>query len=88
MKTSEENIIEIEIAMDNTTAQTTQILDWLQSGHSITPLEALTRFNCLRLGARIWDLKNEGYNIQSELVKDPETGKRYCEYRIANGGKL
>jgi len=45
------------------------ILDWLEQGNTITPLEALNRFGCLRLGARIWDLRQKGFNIQSCLVK-------------------
>lgn len=31
-------------------SQNDAIADFLKSGHSITPLEALNKFNCLRLG--------------------------------------
>ncbi|WP_425319065.1 helix-turn-helix domain-containing protein [Snodgrassella alvi] len=31
-------------------SQSKQILDYLQSGNALTPLEALRKFNCLRLG--------------------------------------
>lgn len=63
-------------------SQTNQILAHLQSGGSITPLEALERFGCLRLGARILDLRNAGHCINSELVHDQHTGKRYARYSL------
>lgn len=63
-------------------SQTDQILTHLQSGGSITPLEALERFGCLRLGARILDLRNAGHCISSELVNNQYTGKRYARYTL------
>ena len=62
------------------TTQKEMILEYLQLGHALTPLEALRYFGCFRLGARIADIKKEGYNIHSELVHDPKTGKRYASY--------
>lgn len=62
------------------TSQKEMILEYLQLGHALTPLEALRYFGCFRLGARIADIKKEGYNIHSELVHDPKTGKRYASY--------
>ncbi len=59
--------------------QTEQILKALKQGERITPLEALHRFECFRLGARIWDLKQLGHNIDKNLVKTPK-GKRVAEY--------
>ena len=61
-------------------SQTQQILAYLEQGHSITPLEALTVFGCFRLGARIWDIKAMGYNVVSELVK--ENGKHFSKYYL------
>ncbi|MCE7856899.1 MAG: hypothetical protein DYG97_10195 [Ignavibacteria bacterium CHB3] len=46
-------------------SQKQAILEYLLSGKSITPLEALDLFKCFRLGARIWDLKKEGHDIKS-----------------------
>ena len=62
--------------------QTNSILAYLQAGNSITPLEALQRFGCMRLGARIYDLKGGGYPIITEMVKDERTGKRYARYSM------
>ena len=49
-------------------SQNQQILKHLQTGKSITPMEALDKYGCFRLASRINDLRNMGYNIQSELV--------------------
>ena len=46
-----------------TNAQSKQILDYMRINGSITPMEALNLFGCMRLGARIYDLKAEGHKI-------------------------
>lgn len=63
-------------------SQNQRIKDYLTSGKSITPLEALHLFGCLRLGARIADLKADGLHIKSEMFKDVDTGKRYAKYTL------
>jgi len=57
------------------------ILGWLMMGNSLTPLLALEKFGCFRLGARIWDLKHQGYDIHSELVRGGN-GKHYASYHL------
>lgn len=59
-----------------------QIRKHLESGKSITPLEALRLYGCFRLGARIYDLRAEGMTIETNLIE--EDGKRFAEYRLAN----
>lgn len=49
-------------------SQTDRILEHMLAGNSITPLEALNKFGCLRLGARIADIKARGYLVYSEFV--------------------
>lgn len=56
-------------------SQTDRILNYMLEGHAITPLEALQRFNCLRLGARIADIKAKGYIVYSEFVNTPSEKK-------------
>ena len=34
----------------------------------ITPLEAIQKYGCLRLGARIFELRQQGHEIVRELV--------------------
>lgn len=63
-----------------TTTQTAAIKAALLNGEVITPLDALNRFGCLRLGARIWDLRNAGLPVEMILS---EGKKRYAKYFIA-----
>lgn len=58
-----------------------QILSFLESGRSITAMEALRRFKCARLGARILDLKKRGHAIKSQLIT-LKNGKRVAQYSI------
>lgn len=66
-------------------SQNDAIQEYLEAGHSITPLEALNKFNCLRLGARVADLKKRGLDIVTKIIKDPDTGKRYASYFLRRG---
>lgn len=61
-------------------SQGAQILSYLREGNSLTPLEALNKFGCFRLGARIWDLKREGHDIHTDLIE--ANGKRVASYRL------
>jgi hypothetical protein len=63
-------------------SQTTDILDALLAGDQLTPMDALRRFGCFRLGARIWDLKQQGFDIHTETVHNGE--KHYARYSIKN----
>ena len=54
-------------------------LEYVQKFDSITPLEALTAFGCLRLSARIADLRADGHNITTEIHKGK---KNYAIYRL------
>lgn len=60
-------------------SQTDRILEYMLSGNSITPLEALEMFKCFRLGARIADIKARGYLVYSEFVTTPSE-KRVKKY--------
>ena len=48
--------------------QSEKVLRHLQDYGSITPMEALQDYSCMRLGARIWELKRDGHDIRSEIV--------------------
>lgn len=48
--------------------QTEQILDYMRTYGTITPLEALKDCGCMRLAARISDLRKAGHNITSRKV--------------------
>lgn len=50
---------------------------------AITPLEAMNKYQCMRLAAVVFNLKNdEGMDIVTEIVHDENTGKRYAKYFI------
>jgi hypothetical protein len=63
-----------------TDTQTTAILTALREGAELTPLDALRRFGCFRLGARIWDLRHQGHSITSRWVE--VNGARVKAYRM------
>ena len=73
-----------EVNMAATESQRAKILDWMLEGHRITGLEALHRFRCMRLGARILEIKKEHWPVEDRFitVEDPDTGKpkRVKEY--------
>lgn len=58
--------------------QNEAILSHLRNGNKITPIEALDKFGCFRLGARIHNLKQDGEEIKSRLVVHGK--KRFSEY--------
>jgi hypothetical protein len=59
-------------------SQNERILAILQSGRSLTPLEALREVGSLRLRARVHNLKAMGYDIQTRMVE--RDGKHFAEY--------
>lgn len=57
----------------------------LEAHGSITPLEAMTEYGIMRLGARIFNLKEQGVPIQTNMVTGINRyGKptRFAEYRL------
>jgi hypothetical protein len=52
----------------------------LISKRKITSWEAIERYHATRLADIIFDLKAEGWDIITEMVKDP-SGVRYAVYR-------
>lgn len=62
-------------------SQSARILGFLAHGNSLTPIAALAKFGCFRLGARIYGLKQRGHKIKSEIVE--RNGKRVARYSLA-----
>lgn len=65
--------------------QCEKILQYIETEGSITPLDALREFGCMRLASRITDLKRRGYPITRKM----ETAKnragepvRYARYSL------
>lgn len=61
------------------------VLRHLKDFGEITPITALADYGIMRLGARIWELKQKGYDIKSELVECRNRygdKTRYARYRL------
>ncbi len=56
------------------------ILAALRRGERLTPLDALRRFGCFRLAARVDDLRRAGYPVRSAI--SVEGGKRHAVYSL------
>ncbi len=68
-----------------TMTQAEKVLRHLKTVGKITPMDAIREYGCLRLGARICDLRRAGYPIRSRIV----TGENrfgepthYAEYSL------
>lgn len=65
-----------------TQSQCKAILSDLQAGKKITPLDAFLNHGCMRLSARIYDLRQSGYAVVAERA-ETSTGKKIARYRLA-----
>lgn len=61
-------------------SQELAILARLKKG-PLTPLEALREIGTLRLGARIYDLREKGHIIKTEMIPVSQ-GKRVARYTL------
>ena len=64
----------------NPVSQTAKILKHLQAGKPITPLIALRRYGCLRLAARIAELRKDHSIVTHRAHRG---GKTFAAYRMA-----
>ena len=65
-------------------SQSENILSHLQK-RSITPMDAFTLYGCMRLAARIQDLKALGHNIVTTMEK--KNGKKFARYTLLRSKK-
>lgn len=72
--------------MEAKASQKKLILAHLHRYGSIEPLTALREYGCYRLGARISDLRHDGWNIATEITESRSrlTGNpvRYANYKL------
>jgi hypothetical protein len=57
-----------------------QLQRHLAQGKPITPIGALAKWGCFRLGARIYELRKQRFPIKTTMVR--EGRKVYASYRI------
>lgn len=67
---------------ESNATQCKRILAYLKEGKTITSLEALRFFGCMRLASRIHDLRERGENIVVDRVKTAN-GKTVAQYHLA-----
>lgn len=60
--------------------QTSQLTEYLLAGNSITSMEAFEKFGCTRLSARIFDMREKGINVVTEIVDGRNRYGSHCQY--------
>ena len=63
-----------------TPSHTESILALLQNGKSITAIQALEKFGCFRLAARIANLRDAGVPVITQMVNI--NGSRFAKYSL------
>ena len=66
----------------NPDSQEGRILQYLRRGNRITALEALDKFQCMRLGAVIYILKKKHFKIEDKMIVT-RTNKHVKQYWLA-----
>jgi Helix-turn-helix domain len=59
-------------------SQQAMILNALKAGETITPLDALHKFGCMRISARVYDLRHKGFLIENIGTDDGQ----YACYKL------
>lgn len=71
--------------------QNEMILEYLKTHENgLTPQDAVNLFGCMRLSGRIYDLKDLGYPIKTEIeTQKNRFGKRvkYARYKLVKSDK-
>ena len=55
------------------TTQVEKVLARLQAG-TLTQMEAIDELGCMRLGARVLELRDQGYDIRTTMIEVPARG--------------
>jgi hypothetical protein len=59
------------------------VLEYLEKGNTITPIEALNMFGTFRLASRINELRDEGHSIKT-IRHITHSGKSVAMYHMTN----
>lgn len=62
-------------------SQRAQIQKYMENGHRITQLEALNLFGCMRLATRVFEMRERGIDVRTDMITVP-SGKRVAQYYI------
>ena len=69
--------------MAKSISQKAEIQAWLERGHRITPIQALDKWGCFRLAARVGELRGDGLEIDTTFQH--KNGKVFARYELARG---
>ena len=61
--------------------QTNVVLSHLKSGRTITTMDAYELYGITRLSAKIFELRDKGYNIQFNRIKTTNRFGNKCSYK-------
>jgi len=64
--------------MKKAPTQAERILRHLEAGNKLTQVGAFHKFKCWRLASRINELRADGWNIKTKIIK--HSGKQYAQY--------
>lgn len=64
-----------------TNSQGNQILKHLGDGNTLTQIEALNMFRCMRLASRIYDLRDQGWQIITTTIGSGRS--KYAQYSMS-----
>lgn len=67
--------------MAKSISQKAEIQAWLERGHRITPIQALEKWGCFRLAARVAELREDGLEIDTSFQH--KNGKVFASYGLA-----
>ena len=67
--------------MAKSISQKAEIQAWLERGHRITPVQALEKWGCFRLAARVAELREDGLEIDTSFQH--KNGKVFASYGLA-----
>lgn len=62
--------------------QTTLVLNHMRKHRSISPINAFIHYQITRLAARVFELRAQGYLIETIMKKSSPNGRMYANYRL------
>jgi hypothetical protein len=66
--------------MNKQPSTTKKIHAWLLRGYKLTPMQALEKWGCMRLGARIYELRKSGVDVITMPIT--RNGKTFAQYYL------
>ena len=61
-------------------SQEHEVLRYLFRGRPLTAAQAVNKWGCYRLAARVKSLRNKGFLIDSSMIR--RNGKHWAQYRL------